>query len=597
MEASATTIAAGVELPPIENTIADLAARAAGRHGAAVAIRHKVGDDEWAEVSFAEVGEIVREMALGLIDLGVEPGERVCILADTSPEWTYASLAVSAAAAVVVPIYPTNSPKECEWVAGNSGAVVAICENASQIAKLEEVRGSLPELREIVSFGGDTPATLETLRERGRTGDPSELDRRAADTDLDDPCIFIYTSGTTGPPKGCVLTHLNCASLGPMVHELDFIGDDEVSYLFLPLAHVFAQTVQIGSFEVGATIVYFGGNTKAVIGELTETSPTYFPSVPRIFEKLYTLVTTQAEPGQIEAAVKVGLRVRELEAAGEETPDELRAAYEDADEALFSKVRAIFGGRVRQAVSGAAPIASEILSFFRASGVPVLEGYGLTETTGVGTVNTLDAQRVGTVGRPLPGVEIRIASDGEVLMRGPNVFRGYWRNPEATADSKDSDGWFHTGDLGVLDDGGYLSITGRKKDIIITAGGKNLTPANIENDLKQSRWISQAIMHGDRRPYPTALITLDEEEILPWAKDQGLPRAIEELATEPQVIELIEAELDRANSNYAQVEQIKKFFILEHDLSQETGELTPTLKVKRNVINERYADRFEGLYG
>ncbi len=596
MEASTTSTAVGAELAPIENTIADLAARAAARHGDAVAIRHKVSEGEWAELSFAEVGGIVSEIALGLIELGVETGDRVCILADTSPEWTYASLAVSAAGAVVVPIYPTNSPRECEWVAGNSGAVVAICENAAQIAKIEGVRGSLPDLREIVSFSDGAPATLENLRERGRAGDPSELDRRAAATSLDDPCIFIYTSGTTGPPKGCVLTHLNCASLGPMVHELDFIGDDEVSYLFLPLAHVFAQTVQIGSFEAGATIVYFGGNTKAVIPELAETSPTYFPSVPRIFEKLYTLVTSHGEPAEVDGAVKVGLRVRELEAAAEEVSAELRAAYEQADRALFSKVRAIFGGRVRQAVSGAAPIAPEILSFFLASGVPVLEGYGLTETTGVGTVNTLDAQRVGTVGRPLPGVEIRVASDGEVLMRGPNVFREYWRNPEATTEAKDSEGWLHTGDLGALDEDGFLSITGRKKDIIITAGGKNLTPANIENDLKQSRWISQAIMHGDRRPFPTALITLDEDEILPWAKKQGLPESIPALALEPRVIEMIQAELDRANSHYAQVEQIKKFFILEHDLAQETGELTPTLKVKRNVINERYADRFEALY-
>ncbi len=595
MEASVTRRAAGPELPPVEHTIADLAARAAASFGEGIAVRHKVAEGEWREVSFAEVDVIVREIALGLLDLGVEPGDRVCILADTRPEWTYASLAVSAAGAVVVPIYPTNSPKECEWVAGNSGAVVAICEDAAQIAKIEEVRAQLPDLREVVGFS-DGEVTLETLRERGRGADEAGVRRRVEGTGLDDPCIIIYTSGTTGPPKGCVLTHLNCASLGPMVHELEFIGGDEVSYLFLPLAHVFAQTVQIGSFEVGATIVYFGGNTKAVIPELAETEPTYFPSVPRIFEKLYTLVASQGEPGQFDGAVKLGLRVGELEAAGEEVPEDLRAAYAEADQALFSKVRAIFGGRVRRAVSGAAPIAPEILSFFLASGVPVLEGYGLTETNGVGTVNTLDAQRVGTVGRPLPGVEIAIEEDGEVLMRGPNVFREYWRNPEATAEAKDDDGWFHTGDLGALDEDGFLSITGRKKDIIITAGGKNLTPANIENDLKQSRWISQAIMHGDRRPFPTALITLDEEEILPWAREQDLPVTMAELATEPRVIEMIQVELDRANSNYAQVEQIKKFFILEQDLSQEAGELTPTLKVKRNVINERYADRFEALY-
>jgi long-chain acyl-CoA synthetase len=596
MEASVTRSAAGPELPPIEHTIADLAARAADRFGGATAVRNKVADGEWQEVSYEEVAAIVREIALGLIDLGVEPGDRVCILADTSPEWTYASFAISAAGAVVVPIYPTNSPKECEWVAGNSGAVMAICESSAQIAKLEQVRAGLPDLRHVVGIN-DGEITLADLRDRGRAGDEGELARRAGGTHLDDPCVFIYTSGTTGPPKGCVLTHLNCASLGPMIHELEFIGDGEVSYLFLPLAHVFAQTVQVGSFEVGATIAYFGGDTKAVIPELSETHPTYFPSVPRIFEKLYTLVTSQAEPGQIEGAVELGLRVRELEQAGEEVPEDVRVAYEVADQALFSKVRAIFGGQVHRAVSGAAPIAPEILSFFLAAGVPVLEGYGLTETNGVGTVNRLDAQKVGTVGQPMPGVEIRVADDGEVLMQGPNVFREYWGNPEATAEAKDSDGWFRTGDLGSLDEDGFLRITGRKKDIIITAGGKNLTPANIENDLKQARWISQAIMHGDRRPFPTALITLDEEEILPWAAEQDLPGTVAELAKEQRVIELIQAELDRANSNYAQVEQIKRFFILEQDLSQEAGELTPTLKVKRNVINERYAERFEALYG
>ena len=401
MEASVTSSAAGPELPPVEHTIADLAARAAASFGGATASATRSPKGEWREVSFDAVEVIVREIALGLIDLGVEPGERVCILADTCPEWTYACFAVSAAGAVVVPIYPTNSPKECEWVAGNSGAVVAICENAAQIAKLEQVRERLPDLRHVIGFS-DAEITLEELRERGRAGDEAELARRAEGTGLEDPCVFIYTSGTTGPPKGCVLTHLNCASLGPMIHELEFIGDDEVSYLFLPLAHVFAQTVQIGSFEVGATIVYFGGDTKAVIPELSETHPTYFPSVPRIFEKLYTLVTSQAEPGQIEGAVKLGLRVRELEEAGEEVPEDLRAAYEEADQALFSKVRAIFGGEVRRAVSGAAPIAPEILSFFLASGVPVLEGYGLTETNGVGTVNRLDAQRWGRSGSRCP---------------------------------------------------------------------------------------------------------------------------------------------------------------------------------------------------
>ena len=264
---------------------------------------------------------------------------------------------------------------------------------------------------------------------------------------------------------------------------------------------------------------------------------------------------------------------------------------------LYSKVRPLFGGKLEKAVSGAAPISSEILEFFYACGVPVLEGWGMTETTGCGVVNTLDALRFGTVGRAMPGVELKIADDGEILTRGPNVFRGYWRNPDATRDTFTDDAWLMTGDLGSLDEDGFLSITGRKKDIIITAGGKNLTPANIENDLKQSRWVSQAVMYGDRRPYPVALITLDPAEIGPWAKDHGLPEDMASLVESDEVKQLIQEVLDRANAKYAKVEQVKKFALLDHDLTQEEGELTPTLKLKRNVVNEKYADVFERLYG
>src|SRR5947209_14121923 len=305
---------------------------------------------------------------------------------------------------------------------------------------------------------------------------------------------------------------------------------------------------------------------------------------------------SEEEQERVRKAVKLGVEVRTRRQRGDEVPAELAEQFEQADEQIFSRVRALFGDQVRQAVSGAAPIAPEILEFFYAAGVPVLEGWGMTETTAVGTVGTLDAFRFGTVGKAMPGVELRIAEeDGEILMRGPNVFREYWRNPEATADTL-IDGWLHTGDIGDIDEDGFLKITGRKKDIIITAGGKNLTPANIENDLKQSRFISQAVMYGDRRPYPVALITLDPEEILPWAKQEGLPEDMAALADEQRVQEIVQSELDRANANYAKVEQIKKFTILDHDLSIETGELTPTLKVKRNVIYDRYADLFDALY-
>jgi long-chain acyl-CoA synthetase len=319
------------------------------------------------------------------------------------------------------------------------------------------------------------------------------------------------------------------------------------------------------------------------------------PSVPRIFEKIYTLVTSSGDPEQIRQATQLGLKVRALQEAGEPVPDELQAAFDKADAELFSNVRNVFGGRLKQANTGAAPIAVEILEFFYACGVPVMEGYGMTETSTVATTQTVEQHKLGTVGRPLPGCDVRIADDGEVLIRGPHIFGGYYKMEDKSFGAIE-DGWLHTGDLGSLDDDGFLTITGRKKDIIITAGGKNLTPANIENDLKQSRWISQAVMYGDRRPYPVALITLDPEEIVVFAREHGLPEEPAALAREPKVIELIQGVLDEVNEKYARVEQVKKFVILDHDLSQETGELTPTLKVKRNVVSDKYAELFEELY-
>jgi long-chain acyl-CoA synthetase len=579
-------------------TISRAAARAAERFGDETAVKYK-HDGEWVERSFADVGEIVDELALGLVGLGVEPGDRVSLLANTRPEWTYASLAISRVGAVVVPIYPTNSPEECEWVAGNSQSRVVICEDAEQAAKIEQVRAGLEHLEHVVVIdAGSGDVSVDELRERGRGGDLSELERRCDAVSSEDPYTIIYTSGTTGPPKGVVLSHGNCSSVGWMVEEIHFINEGDLSYLYLPLAHAFALTVQLASFDVGTGIVYWGGDPLQIIPELMEVKATYVPSVPRIFEKLYALALSMAESEeQLRGAVEVGVKVRQLRARGEDVPEELSAAYDRAEEALYGKVRPLFGGKLDKAVSGAAPISSEILEFFYACGVPVLEGWGMTETTACGVVNTLDALKFGTVGRAMPGVELKIADDGEIMIKGPNVFREYWRNSEATHDTFTEDGWLLTGDLGSLDDDGFLTITGRKKDIIITAGGKNLTPSNIENDLKQSRWVSQAVMYGDRRPYPVALITLDAEEMGPWARERGLPEDMASLVESNEVRQLVQDVLDRANAKYAKVEQVKKFALLDHDLTQENGELTPTLKLKRNVVNEKYADVFEDLYG
>ena len=581
-------------------TIARAAANAADRFGDRLAVRFKRGEG-WADHTFAEVGEIVDEIALGLLHLGLEPGDRVGLLANTRAEWTYSSLAISRAGGVVVPIYPTNSPHECEWVIGNSDSKIVIAEDAGQAAKIEEVRDGLSDLEHVVLIDPDGRAknhhAIDELREHGRSGDRAELERRCEAVSPSDPYTIIYTSGTTGRPKGVVLSHGNCASVGVMVEEIGFINDGELSYLYLPLAHAFALTVQLASFDVGTGIVYFGGDPQQIVPELMEVKPTYMPSVPRIFEKIYALALGMAEDEQkLHDAVELGVNVRMMRRRGEQVPDELTAAFDRAEDALYGKVRGLFGGRIDKCVSGAAPIAKEILEFFYACGMTVLEGWGMTETTAVGTVNLPDHIRFGTIGRAMPGVELKIADDGEILIKGPNVFREYWRNSEATKETFTEDGWLMTGDLGSLDDDGYLSITGRKKDIIITAGGKNLTPSNIENDLKQSRYISQAVMYGDRRPYPVALITLDPEEIVPWAQQHGLPEDVAELVQRDEVREMVQNELDRANTKYAQVEQVKKFALLDHDLTQETGELTPTLKLKRNVVHERYGSVFESLY-
>ncbi|MHB1468843.1 MAG: AMP-dependent synthetase/ligase [Solirubrobacteraceae bacterium] len=590
-------------------TIAELIPVAAANHPEQIAIRYK-RDGSWHDVTYTQFAETVDELARGLIDLGVKPGDRVCILSNTRPEWSYADMAITSAGAIVVPIYQTNSPEECEWVIRDSGASAIFCEDAEQVGKVAEISDRVPDLTMVIAFeqpetmkiGRQGGADIETvaladMRTRAANVDPNALQARRAGVKPQDTFTIIYTSGTTGPPKGCVLTHGNYRSILRMVEERGVLEEasGDIVYLYLPLAHSFALLLQLASFDLGVTLAYFGGDTKQIVLELSEVKPTYLPSVPRIFEKIYTLVSSNAEPETLRKMTKIGIAVREAQRLGEPVPEELKEPFEQAEEQLFKNVRAAFGGRLREAVTGAAPISKEILEFFYACGVPVMEGYGMTETATAATTSRPGEHRFGSVGRPLPGVEVKIADDGELLVKGANIFSGYYGRQDSDFGTV-VDGWLHTGDLGSVDEDGFVYIVGRKKDIIITAGGKNLTPANIENDMKQCRWISQAVMHGDRRPYPVLLITLDEEEIVPWAQAQGLPGEIGEIAQEPKVLELIQAELDRVNERYAQVERVKRFAILEHDLSQETGELTPTLKVKRNVVEQKYADLLDSLY-
>ena len=577
-------------------TIADLIPLAGEKHADRPAIKHKVGD-EWRDVTYAQLAEKVKHVALGLMDLGIQPGDKISILSNTRPEWTYACFGILGAGATCVSIYQTNSPEECHYVLHHSESRAAFVEDGEQLAKIREVEADLPKLEMIfvIEPDGDIgdAISMDDLCARGRRRPDSDYEGRVAGVGDDDMCLYIYTSGTTGPPKGCLLTHGNYRKVTNMAEAEGVFNDDDLVYLFLPLAHAFALLIQFVTFDLGGSIAYWEKDPQKIIPNLMEVKPTYFPSVPRIFEKIYTLANSAGDPDEIKAAVEVGFRVRQLREAGEQVPAELQAAFDEAEQKLYVNVRNLFGGHIRQCVTGAAPIAKEILEFFYACGVPVFEGYGMTETSTVASANRFDAFRFGSVGKPLPGMEVKIADDGELLLRGPNIFQGYFKNEKATADTLEG-GWLHTGDLGRVDEDGYIYITGRKKDIIITAGGKNITPANLENGLKQNRWISQAVVVGDRRPYLVALITLDPEEIPAFAGLHDL-QPEEVPGSEPMRAEVQRA-VDAVNSAVGRVEQIKKFTILPHDLSQETGELTPTLKVKRNVVNEKFTPEIERLY-
>jgi long-chain acyl-CoA synthetase len=584
------------------STLADLLPASAKLYGTAPAIRYKDGAD-WVTRSFQEVAESVRSLAFGLRDLGVEKGDKVAILANTRPEWTYFDFAALSIGAVVVPIYQTNSPEECRYVIENSDAKVVVVEDDEQLEKIRAVRGDLPLLEHVIRMTGSSEDAIsfDDVAARGRDGDDPEWERLWGAVQKDDVCTFIYTSGTTGPPKGCVITHGNYRAMLDMVNETSVIEPEDVTYLYLPLAHSFALLIQLGSFDLGATLAYWERDPLKIMPNLAEVRPTYFPSVPRIFEKIYTAATSGMEKtGGIKKAIfdwsiRVGGKMREAERSGRRPGFLLRKQYEFADKRVLSKIRGLFGGKLRLAVSGAAPINPDILRFFDAAGVLVLEGWGMTETSTAATISSPEDFKIGTIGKPFPGCEVRIADDGEILVRGPNVFQGYYKNEEATRETI-VDGWLHTGDLGEIDSEGFISITGRKKDIIITAGGKNITPANLENEIKQHPLVSQCVVVGDRRPYLVALVTLDPEEAVTWAKDHGLPEDPAQLASDPEVRRTLEAHVDRINEKFARVEQVKKIAILDQDLSQETGELTPTMKVKRAVVAAKHEDEIEALY-
>ncbi|HEX6228092.1 MAG TPA: long-chain fatty acid--CoA ligase [Solirubrobacterales bacterium] len=583
-------------------TLADLLPRAAELYGPTPAIRYKEGGS-WVSRGFDEVHETVRALAMGLAELGVVRDEKVAILANTRPEWTYFDFAALSLGAVVVPIYQTNSPEECRYVLENSDSRVVVVEDDEQLEKIRQVRDQLPLLEHVVRMTGSSEDAIsfEELEARGADKDPAEWEKHWREVKPEDVCTFIYTSGTTGPPKGCIITHGNYKAMLDMVNEKSVIEPEDVTYLYLPLAHSFALLIQLGSFDLGATLAYWERDPLKIVPNLAEVRPTYFPSVPRVFEKIYTTATSSVEKeGGIKKAIfnwaiRTGKRMREVERSGREPGFLLRRQYEFADKKVLSKIRALFGGKLRLAVSGAAPINPDILHFFDAAGVLVLEGWGMTETSTAATISTPDDFKIGTIGKPFTGCNVKIADDGEILVKGPNVFQGYYKNEEATRDTI-VDGWLHTGDLGAVDEDGFIKITGRKKDILITAGGKNITPANLESEIKQHPLVSQCVVVGDRKPYLVALVTLEPEEALAFAKEHELPEDLEQLASNSQVRDEVQAHVDEINKKFARAEQIKKIAILPRDLTQADGELTPTLKVKRAVVAEKHAGAIEKLY-
>ncbi len=605
METATVEATAGAEKPGVRSaTIADLLPGAVAAYGPRAAVKFKDGSGAWVDQTYTELGSVVRRLALGLIDLGIERGDRVAILANTRVEWTWVDFAALTAGATVVPIYQTNSPEECQYVLENSDSVAVIVEDDEQLEKIRAVREHCPKLEHIVLMTGsaEDAVSLEELGARGDELPATEWKARYDSIEPDHVCTFIYTSGTTGPPKGCVISHGNYRSMLDMVLDAGTLGEDELTYLYLPLAHSFALLIQFGTFALGATLAYWERDPLKIIPNLAEVKPTYFPSVPRIFEKIYTAATAAVEKegglkkAVFDWAIRTGAKVRAMQREGRKPGFLLQRQYEIADRQVLAKIRGLFGGRVELAVTGAAPINPEILRFFDAAGVLVLEGWGMTETSTAATVATPENFKPGTVGRPFPGVELKIADDGEILVKGPNIFQGYHKNPEATAETL-VDGWLHTGDIGELDSEGYLKITGRKKDIIITAGGKNITPANLEAEIKQSPLVSQCVVIGDRRPFLVALVTLDEEEAEKFAAERGEPTDAESLAASKAIRERIEEHVAKINEKFARVEQVKKIRILPHDLSQEGGELTPTLKVKRSVVAKKYESEIDALYG
>jgi len=586
--------------PPGEHrTIARLwrDAVSAGRESPAYLVED---EGDWREVSWSDADELVGAYANGLLARGVGKGDGFAILAQNSLDWALIDFALAQIGAVGIPVYANSSARDVGYLLAHSEAVGIVCEDAAQLAKVEEMAEELPKLEHVLTYH-DLAGLAAHGIDFARTH-PDALADASAAIDEEDLYTIIYTSGTTGPPKGCMLRHRNYYAMTSVVDSMeDHYRPDDVMLLYLPLAHNFGRLMLLTGAYVGFPIALLADPLR-VADAMLQVRPTVLPSVPRVYEKVYAAVQSRFDEATgvkrrlIDWALPIGREVSRLQSEGQPVPRGLATRQRLADRLVFSKVKERLGGRLRIPISGGAPLAKEIAEFFDAVGIRILEGYGLTECTTAASTNRPGRYRFGTVGPALPGFEVTVAEDGEILVRSETVFQGYFKDPEATAAVLGPDGWLKTGDIGEVDADGFISITDRKKDILVTAGGKNVAPQNIENDLKTSKYVSQALVVGDRRPYVAALITLDEAEVLRWSAERGIEGDLASLSRDEQVRELIQAVVDEANRERSRFEQVKRFALLPRDFTMEEGEVTPTLKLRRRAVSEHFQSEIEQLY-
>jgi long-chain acyl-CoA synthetase len=558
-------------------------------------------DGVWTDVTCAEAADQIRSAALGLISLGVQAGDRVSIFSATRYEWAILDLAILSVGAVTVPIYETSSAEQVRWVLQNSEAVLAFAETDAHAAMVSELTGELPALRRVLHIDGSGPKALDQLVEAGGSVDPAELTARLAALRAQDPATLIYTSGTTGRPKGCQLTHANLLNEIRGTQEClpTLLRPGQRLLVFLPLAHVLARALTLSAFSNKVT-VGFTSDIKNLVPMLAVFKPTVVVSVPRVFEKVYNTAAQNASNDGKGPIFAMAAQTAVDWSRAQDTGGPglvLRAKHALFDRLVYHKLRAALGGNCHASVSGGAPLGARLGHFYRGVGLTIYEGYGLTETSAAITVNQIDGLKIGTVGKLVPGNSMRIADDGELLVRGGVVFSGYWRNEQAT-DEAFTDGWFRTGDLGAVDEEGFLTITGRKKELIVTAGGKNVAPAVLEDQLRAHPLISQAMVVGDAKPFIGALITIDPEAFEGWKQrnSKATTASLADLATDPDLVAEVDAAVKQANQSVSHAESIRKFRILPVDFTEDTGELTPTMKVKRNVVAEKFASDIDAIY-